>query len=82
MAGTAAPGPRGDHRESNFVHRIRVDPVRGLPDPDDAGRLRLEDEKVVRKVRVFVRLPAVAHLLRELFCLVNGCGRFFSPGIF
>jgi hypothetical protein len=31
---------------------------------------------------VFVCLPAVAHLLRELFCLINGRDRLFPPGHF
>jgi hypothetical protein len=31
---------------------------------------------------VFVCLPAVAHLLREFFCLVNGRDRLFPPGLF
>ena len=44
--------------------------------------IRLEDKEVVRKVRVFVCLPAAAHLLRELFCLVNGRDRLFPPGHF
>ena len=33
-----------------FVYRIRVDPVPGLPDPDDAGGFRLEDEEIVKRL--------------------------------
>jgi hypothetical protein len=69
-------------RQEIFIHRVRIDLVPGLPDPDNAGSTRFEDKKIVPKVRVFICLPAVAHLLRELFCFVNCSGRFFPPGHF
>jgi hypothetical protein len=52
-----------------FVHNIRIDPVRGLPDPDDAGRSRLENKKIVRKTK---KKDAVA--------LASGC-RFSTTSV-
>jgi hypothetical protein len=69
-------------RQEIFIHRVRIDLVPGLPDPDNTGSTRFEDKKIVRKVRVFVCLPAVAHPFSELFGFVNGCGRFSPPGHF
>ena len=82
MPGTAGHGPRGYHRKSGLRRSSPGRSGTGLPDPDNAGRGRLEDKEIVREVRVFVRLPAVAHLLRELLCLVNGRDRLFPRVIF
>ena len=69
-------------RQEIFIDRVRVDLVPGLPDLHDTGSIRFEDKEIVRKVRVFVLLPPVAHPFSELFCFVNGRDRLFPPGHF
>jgi hypothetical protein len=82
MQGTAAPGHRGDHRESNLCTSHPDRSGTRSADPDDPGRSRLEDKEIVRKVRVFVCLRAVAHPFSEIFRFGNCCGWFSLTGFF
>ena len=67
--------------EQVFVEDVRADGVPQYPDPEKNCGARLEDEEIVPEVRgVRVLLPPVAHRLRELFCIADGCKRFSAAG--
>lgn len=64
-----------------FVKCIRIDVVSRHPHLYGHRVSLIEEEEVVRKVRVIgIFLPPVSYLLREFFCFLNPGIRFF-PGI-
>ncbi|MCK9580014.1 MAG: hypothetical protein M0Q92_06135 [Methanoregula sp.] len=64
-----------------FVEAVRVDMVPHPQDLQENGVAGLEDLEVVAGVRVVrVLLPSVAHLLRELLCVADGCEGFVAAG--
>ena len=59
-----------------IIEYVRVDMIPGLPDFDNTYRIRLEDQKIERKVRFSILHPAVSHPLRKSLRLGNRSCRF------
>ncbi|MEN6291606.1 MAG: hypothetical protein ABFD07_06270, partial [Methanobacterium sp.] len=59
----------------------RINVVLEYADPEEERIARLEEEKIIAKLRmVRVLLPLIFHLLREFFCICDCCERAFSAG--
>jgi len=67
-------------REEIFIEQFGIDPVPRLPDLHEPDGCGLEDEEIVREIRIRVHLPAVVHPLRKSFRLVNRCYGFLPAG--
>jgi hypothetical protein len=67
-------------REKIFVERFRIDPVPCLADLHEPDGGRLEDEEIVKEIRIRIRLPAVAHTFGKSLRIVDRCNWFLPAG--